>query len=169
MSEHLTSDHLHIRPISLRQAREFVQENHRHHDMPQGGLWAIALLDEAYRRNQTTLAMEPHTELVGVAIAGRPVSRVLQRQGYCEVIRLCVLPGVRNGCSMLYSRCKRIAQLMGYLRTVTYTLPSEGGASLRASGFERRGETEGGSWSRPSRHRTDTHPTEPKTRWEAQA
>ena len=35
-----------IRPITLRQARSFVQEHHRHHDKPQGGLWAIALLRE---------------------------------------------------------------------------------------------------------------------------
>lgn len=146
---------LRILPVTLRQARAFVQEHHRHHRAPQGGLWAIALL-----RGE---------ELVGVAIAGRPVSRVLQRQGYCEIVRVCVLEGVRNGCSMLYGRCRRISQLMGYARTVTYTMPSESGASLRAAGYERRGETEGGGWSRPSRPRSDRHPLERKTRWEAVA
>jgi hypothetical protein len=150
----MTSD-LRVCPITLRQARAFVQEHHRHHDMPQGGLWALALMRD--------------DQLVGVAIAGRPVSRVLQRKGYCEIVRVCVLEGVRNGCSMLYARCRRVAQAMGYARTVTYTLRSEGGASLRASSFTPIAETDGGSWSRPSRPRTDTHPTEPKTRWEAAA
>lgn len=147
-----------IVPITLRQAREFVQEHHRHHDMPQGGLWAIALMDDG----------DPCApRLMGVAIAGRPVSRVLQRQGYCEIIRVCVLENARNGCSMLYARCRRIAQLMGYVRTVSYTLPSEGGASLRAAGFTRAAETAGGSWSCPSRPRRDSHPLDPKTRWES--
>jgi hypothetical protein len=151
MSDQGTTKDLSIRPVTLRQARAFVQEHHRHHDMPQGGLWAIALMRSG--------------ELVGVAIAGRPVSRILQRKGYCEVVRVCVLPGVRNGCSMLYARCRRIAQQMGYTRTISYTLPSEGGASLRAAGFEAEAETGGGSWSRRSRPRIDTHPTEPKIRW----
>lgn len=144
---------LQVLPVSLRQARAFVQEHHRHHQMPQGGLWALALLRDG--------------DLVGVAIAGRPVSRVLQRKGYCEIIRVCVLEGVPNGCSMLYSRCRRIAQAFGYLRTITYTLPSESGSSLRAAGFQHRGWNEGGSWSRPSRPRTDKHPIESKLRWEA--
>lgn len=29
---------LRIAPITLRQARAFVQEHHRHHDRPQGGI-----------------------------------------------------------------------------------------------------------------------------------
>lgn len=143
---------LYIKPITLRQARQFVQEHHRHHDMPQGGLWALALMRG--------------DELVGAAIAGRPVSGYLQRLGYCEVIRVCVLDGVRNGGSMLYSRCKRVAQLMGYTKTISYNLPSESGASLRGAGFEAVAETAGGSWSRRKRPRTDTHPTGPKIRWE---
>jgi len=149
----VTEDVMVVRPISLRQARQFVQEHHRHHDMPQGGLWALALM-----RND---------QLVGVAIAGRPVSRVLQRKGYCEIVRVCVLPNVPNGCSMLYGRCRRVSQAMGYAKTVTYTLPSEGGASLRASNFRDTGETSGGSWSRASRQRIDSHPLDRKTRWEA--
>ena len=141
-----------IRPCSLRQARAFVQEHHRHHDMPQGGLWAVALL----RRG----------ELVGVAIAGRPVSRMLEREGCCEIIRVCVLPGVPNGCSMLYGRCRRIAQAFGYVRVITYTLESESGASLRASGWQAVARSRGGSWSKPARPRLDHHPLEAKVRWE---
>lgn len=145
-----------ICPVALKQAREFVQDHHRHHNMPVGGLWAIGLI-----------ADEEQRELLGVAIAGRPVSRVLDRQGYCEVIRVCVLPEVPNGCSRLLGRVRRIAQLMGYKKTITYTLESEGGASLRAAGFVQTLLSPGGSWDTKSRRRTDDHPLDPKVRWEA--
>jgi hypothetical protein len=146
---------LRILPIGLRQAGDFVQEHHRHHDKPTGGLWALALMRA--------------DDLVGVAIAGRPVSKVLQREGCCEIVRVCVLHGVRNGCSMLYGRVRRIADLMGYAKTITYTLPSESGASLRGAGYRAVAVTRGGSWSRPSRRRVDSAPTCPKIRWEARA
>jgi len=55
---------------------------------------------------------------------------------------------------------------MGYRRLVTYTLPEEGGSSLRAAGFTLIGETGGGSWSREDRPRVDKHPTQVKLRWE---
>lgn len=144
---------LRVLPCTLRQAQEFVQLEHRHHDAAQGGLWALALL-----RGE---------ELVGVAIAGRPVSAVLQRKGYCEIVRVCVLPDVPNGCSMLYARCRRVAQAMGYVKCVTYTLPEESGASPTGAGFKMTGRTKGGSWSRSKRPRIDKHPTGPKLRWEA--
>lgn len=54
-----------------------------------------------------------------------------------------------------------------YKRLVTYTLPEEGGASLRAAGWRLIGEAGGGSWSRRDRPRVDTHPTQKKFRWEA--
>ncbi len=55
---------------------------------------------------------------------------------------------------------------MGYRRLITYTLPEEGGASLRAAGFRLIGNAGGGSWSRRERPRIDTHPTQAKLRWE---
>lgn len=148
-----------IWPCTLLQARQFVQEHHRHHNMPVGGLWAIALM-----RAEEVGGM---WGMCGCAIAGRPVSRVLQRAGYCEAIRVCVLEGVPNGSSMLYARVRRIAAAMGYKGTISYTLPSEGGASLRAAGFKAVATTRGGSWSVPSRPRRDSHPLDPKTRWES--
>jgi len=59
------------------------------------------------------------------------------------------------------------AYALGYLRVVTYTLPSEGGASLRGAGWREVASTDGGSWDTPSRPRMDKHPTAPKLRWEA--
>jgi hypothetical protein len=69
---------------------------------------------------------------------------------------------------MLYRAAWRATKALGYLRLVTYTLPDEGGASLRAAGFRLVGEAGGGSWSRPcsGRPRADQHPTERKLRWE---
>ncbi len=48
---------------------------------------------------------------------------------------------------------------------VTYTLPHESGASLRAVGFIDDGMTKGGTWDRQARRRVDRRPTVPKRRW----
>lgn len=45
---------------------------------------------------------------------------------------------------------------MGYLRVITYSLPEEGGASLRGAGFRLVGARGGGNWNTPSRPRIDT-------------
>lgn len=156
------NDSLRIVPCTLRQAQAFVQDEHRTHDAAQGGLWALALMRDGMTSNG-----ERVTELVGVAIAGRPVSAVLQAKGYCEIVRVCVIEGIPNGCSMLYARVRRVAQVMGYFKCVTYTLPSESGSSPSGAGFKVTGRTRGGSWDRRKRPRTDHHPTEPKLRWEA--
>ena len=87
--------------------------------------------------------------------------------GYtAEVIRCCT-DGAPNACSMLYGAARRAVKALGYRRLVTYTLPEEGGASLRASGWTLAGEAGGGSWSRDGREREDKHPTQRKLRWEA--
>lgn len=143
-----------IRPVTLRQANAFVLEHHRHADPSAGGLWAIALLQ--------------NDQLVGVAIAGRPVNRVLQARGYMEIIRVCVLDGHLGACSMLYTRCRRIGQLMGYERFVSYNLPSESGSSLLAAGFRPICDVKGRQWNTPSRPRRVKH-AQDRVRWEAVA
>ncbi|WP_390567879.1 XF1762 family protein [Zavarzinella formosa] len=55
---------------------------------------------------------------------------------------------------------------LGYSRIGTYTLPSEGGASLQTSGWKLIGERRSGCCSSPSHPRVDKHPTEPKFLWE---
>lgn len=142
-----------LRPISLRAACAFVQRVHRHHDAPQGGKFALA----AWHQEQ----------LVGVAVVGRPVSRVLDDGLTAEVIRVAT-NGTRNACSFLYGAAKRAAQAMGYRKVLTYTLEDEGGASLRAVGWNRVGVAGGGSWNVPSRPRVDHHPMQQKIRWECQ-
>lgn len=139
-------------PITQREAFAFVERYHRHHKPPRGakGHVAVALDDE----------------IVGVVIVGRPVSRIEQHGDWtAEALRCCTL-GTRNACSFLYARAWDLAKALGYRRCITYTLPGEGGASLRASGWRLVGEAGGGSWSWKGRPRVDTHPLQKKLKWE---
>lgn len=145
---------LRLAPISFKEACAFVSANHRHHAAPRGHRFSLA----AYIGNR----------LVGVAIVGRPTSRCVDRHRFCEVTRLCT-DGSRNACSFLYGAARRAVAALGYERLLTYTLPEEGGASLRAAGFQHMGQTRGGSWDTPSRPRVDRAPTIPKDRWEIAA
>jgi len=83
-----------------------------------------------------------------------------------EVNRACT-DGTKNANSMLYGACWRVTKALGYRKLITYTLPEESGASLRAAGWKCIGEAGGERWSRASRPRIDTHPTQTKLRWEA--
>jgi len=144
---------LELQPITLREARAFVNRHHRHHRAPQGGLFAIAVGEPDY--------------IAGVVIVGKPVSRMLSANNWiAEATRLCVLENHPNACSMLYAAAQRAARAMGYRRLITYTLKSETGASLHAAGFRNIGETKGGTWNRLSRPRVDLHPLQGKLRWE---
>lgn len=145
---------MNIVPCTLSEASTFVAQHHRHHRPPQGGLFALAVADDEMVR--------------GVAIVGRPVARMLNDGVTAEVTRLCT-DGAPNACSMLYGAAWRAARALGWLRLITYTLPSEGGASLRAAGWRLIGEAGGGAWSRASRPRVDKHPTQVKFRWEVRA
>jgi hypothetical protein len=147
-----SSDILVATPITQREAFAFVKAHHRHHRPPRGHLFAIGASREG--------------AVCGVAIVGRPAARELQDGWTAEVTRLAT-DGTRNACSFLYGACWRAARAIGYRRLVTYTLPEEGGGSLRAAGWKLIGEAGGGSWSRESRPRVDTHPTQGKLRWEA--
>lgn len=146
------ADRMVLQPITLRDARAFVAAHHRHHKAPQGGLFAVACANPE--------------EVRGVAIIGKPVARMNNDGWTAEVTRCCTL-GDANACSMLYAAAWRAARALGYRRLLTYTLISEQGASLRAASWKVIGQTQGGSWSRPSRLRADSHPTEQKTIWSA--
>lgn len=102
----------------------------------------------------------------GIAIIGRPVAHRIDQETTAEVTRLCT-DGTRNACSMLYSAAKRAATAMGFTKIITYTLPEEGGASLRGAGWKSTGLTRGGSWDRANRARGDNAPIGQKVRWEA--
>lgn len=144
---------LRIVPIFQDEAFAFVEAHHRHHDPSPGSIFQLAVANDA--------------GVVGVVIVGRPVAR-LSQNGWCaEVIRLCVAPGLAHcAASKLLRSAWRVARELGYRRLVTYTLPKEGGASLRGAGFYLHGEAGGGPWDREERPRVDTHPLQVKLRWE---
>jgi L-amino acid N-acyltransferase YncA len=138
-------------PITLKAANAFVAEHHRHHKPARGCRFCVAVADA--------------DQIVGVAIVGRPVARRLDDGWTAEVVRVAT-NGHRNACSKLYGAAWRACRALGFRRLVTYTLPEEGGASLRGAGWTCLGEAGGGSWSRKARPRVDQHPTQVKLRWE---
>lgn len=109
-------------PVSLDEARRFVAQLHRHNKPPRTWKFGVGLEHEG--------------ALVGVAMAGRIVSRELQtRQPRAiEITRVCT-DETRNANSRLYGALCRAAKALGYQRAYTYTLEEESGASLRAAGF----------------------------------
>jgi hypothetical protein len=145
---------LRVVPVTLEQAREFVSRLHRHHPAPVGHRFSVGAWDvEACR-------------LVGVAVVGRPVARMLDQRRMVEVTRLCT-DGTANACSLLYGAAARAAGALGYFCAITYTLSREDGASLRASGWWGEADaTAGNSWSVPSRPRVVNEKSlGPKWRW----
>ncbi len=146
------STDLTVSPITLREACAFVAQQHRNHKPPQGGLFAVAA--------------SKGEQVVGVAIVGRPVARMLADGWTAEVTRLAT-DGTKNCCSMLYAAAWRACRAMGYRRLVTYILDTEPGTSLAAAGWKCVGQAGGGTWSRTSRPRVDEHPTQGKLRFEA--
>lgn len=142
---------LQITPISIAEANCYVANHHRHHKPVTGAKFAIAVSDG--------------DKVVGVALVWRPVARVLDNGWTLEVNRCCT-DGTRNACSMLYGAAWRVARALGYKRLITYTLPQEGGASLRGAGFKLIGEAGGGKWNTPARPRIDLHPLQAKLLWD---
>lgn len=142
---------LRLKPISLREANEYVRQHHRHHKPVTGHKFSIGCESEG--------------RLVGVVIAGRPVSRYLDDGHTLEVTRLCT-DGTKNACSFLYAAAARAAKAMGYERIITYTLDTENGASLKAAGWTCRGQAGGLRWTGNRKPEKDQYPAQMKLRYE---
>lgn len=140
-----------IKPITLKEANKYVAEHHRHHKPTTGHKFSVCCRDES-------------GILHGVAICGRPVSRYLDDGETLEVNRVCT-DGTTNACSILYGACTRIARNMGYNKIITYTLESENGSSLRASGFTFDGIAGGEVWNGKRSGRDNGVPKQKKKRW----
>lgn len=139
--------------IDLGEANAFVSAHHRHHAPVIGHIFSIgAALND---------------QIVGVAIVGRPVSRMRDDGETAEVTRLCT-DGTPNACSFLYGAAARAAFALGFRRIGTYILSSEPGKSLVAANWRQVGETKAGSWHRGNRPRVDKHPTQAKLLFELQ-
>lgn len=144
---------LKICPITLRTAQNFVREHHRHNDPPVGHKFSIGLMKDE--------------QLIGVVIAGQPIARAHCDGFTAEITRCCVIDGNRNANSLLYGAAVRAAQAMGYRRIITYTLPDESGASLKAAGFRFDGFTVYKPWPVRTKARKlpKRCPKGPKLRW----
>lgn len=150
-----------VRPLTLAEARRYIAENHRHNAPPVGHRFSIGAEDD-------------EGTLRGVAVVGHPVARHQDDGRTAEVVRL-ASDGTPNVPSLLYGACIRAAAAMGYDSIITYTLATEPGTSLRASGWERDGEVEASpnGWSnrqtnapnKPSLWGEKMVPHEPKVRW----
>lgn len=127
-------------PMDLEGANEFVTRHHRHHGEVVGHKFSIGAAFGS--------------DLVGVVIVGRPVSRHRDDGLTLEVTRLCTT-GTKDACSFLYGRAAKAAFALGYQRIGTYIRSDEPGVSLAAAGWRLVGETPGRSWSVPSRPRKD--------------
>lgn len=153
-----------VTPIGLDEANAFVAKHHRHHKPVPGCKFSVAV-SEMLVAALPIVTVEPG-RVVGVAIVGRPVARGSDDGWTLEVNRVAT-DGFFNACSMLYGAAWRAAKALGYRRLITYTLPEEGGASLRAAGWRLIGQRGGGSWNCETRPRVDTHPLQEKLLWEA--
>jgi hypothetical protein len=141
---------LEIIPMSLAEAKAFIEKYHRHHIPPVGHKFSIGVSDGE--------------KVVGVATVGRPVSRHQDDSWTLEVNRVAT-DGTKNACSALYGASWRAAKALGYKKLITYTLEEESGSSLRGAGWKVLHTSPGGSWSCKSRPRVDKHPLQKKICW----
>lgn len=156
----MTQQRLAIVPCSISKATEYVAEIHRHHPWkPSIPYFSVGVADET-------------GTLRGVAIVGRPVSRILADGRTAEVQRVAT-DGCENACSALYGACWRAAKALGWRKLITYILESESGTSLKAAGWHivykqssRKRTVQTSLWSATSRNREDKGTPECKVRWE---
>lgn len=141
---------LRVAPCTIAEALRYVSALHRHLPRLNGGLFACSIEDEL-------------GQVRGVGVFGHP-PRAWQGTGAGAILRVAT-DGVPNGCTMIMGALCRAAAALGYDRVYTWTLPEEGGASLRAAGFALDGQTKGGEWSCPSRPRPPAQRADPKLRW----
>jgi hypothetical protein len=132
-----------VYPLTLRVANEFVAKYHRHNKQARGHRFSLGAMWG--------------DKLFGVAIVGRPISRMMDDGLTAEVTRVCVSETApKNTISYLYGKIWRVWQQMGGKRMITYTLKSESGSTMKAVGWKMIGETDkvkkGKGWTnRPGR------------------
>mgnify|MGYP003131465257 FL=1 len=129
-------------PLTLAQANHYVSILHRHHKPCVGHKFSIGCINDDHK-------------IVGVCIAGRPVSASTNQEWVLEVSRLAT-DSTPNACSFLYGAAARAAKALGYVSIQTFILESEPGTSLRASGWKSTHKTRGSSSFHKGRRDDDT-------------
>lgn len=142
---------LRLRPWTVKKALPFVRRVHRRLPRVQGALWAVSARLGA--------------SVIGCAVVGHPARELMEDDATLAVLRVAVIEGHPNACSMLYGACARAARAMGADNLVTYTHLDEHGGSLKAAGWVQGGLTDGGEWDRDSRQRSLAVDPLPKRRW----
>ncbi len=143
-------------PMTIAEANAYVASFHRHNKPVAGARFCVGASDG--------------NELCGVAIVSRPVARKLQDGLTAEVVRCCVVETAPKGTpSFLYASCWRAWRAMGGRRLITYTMQSEGGASLRGAGFKLIAELPGSNpkaWQTRAGREWQSVTGQAKFRWE---
>ena len=154
---------LETRPIPVKRALRWNKATHRRLPDVAGLMWAIAALRDS--------------QIVGIALVGRPNARLLDSQELpqdaLQVVRVAVLEGDASASghkganSILYGACARAARDMGAVDCFTYIHHDEPGTSLRAAGWveDIAHDSIGGSYDRPSRARKAPVEGGRKVRW----
>lgn len=148
---------LYVVPCSKKSAADFIYHVHRHHLPLDFATYFLAVCT-------------PDGVVHGVAAIGRTVTQHLKMEGipneWIQEVRRVATDGTPNACSALYGAAWRFVREMGYRALCSYTLPVEGGASLRALGWREVPDVGGNSWAHRGTRGVDVHPTSSKTRWE---
>jgi hypothetical protein len=146
---------LRLAQCELADANAFVAQVHRHHKPVQGHRFSLGATVDG--------------KLVGVAVVGRPVARLVNSRAVVEVSRLAT-DGTKNACSFLYAAAARAARALGYKKIQTYILATEPGTSLKAAGWVVAAYVKGEAWTRrgafAGQERRTDQPNGDKTRWE---
>lgn len=150
------------KPMTIKEANQFVKLHHRHHRPTSNNSWKWALS-----------ALDQNGLLVGVLIAGNPVSATYMDWYTLEITRLCVSENAPLWtASFLLARARNIWQMMWGRRLLTYTLVSESGASLKWAGWGMTARIKWHSkWEAKSKHDWKTSDSleiykKEKWRWE---
>lgn len=134
------------------EANTLVAHWHRHHKPLVRAKFCVGVCTEDNR-------------LVGAAIVGRPVARLLD-DGFTLEVNRCVTDGTSHACSALYSAVARAAKAQGCVRVFTYTRVDEPGTSLHAAGWILDdANIRARSWDMPNRRRVDRTEIIGRKRW----
>jgi len=155
---HVSTTTLELRPITRVEARMFVARHHRHNRPPINAVFQVGA--------------SVGGNIVGVLMAAQPLARMLCDGFTLEITRVAT-DGYPNACSKLYAAGVRAATALGYRRLVTYTLASERGTALKATGWTPDGELrthDALGWVRQGRVMVNLFgerdvPSEAKRRW----
>jgi len=150
----LARPRLAVVPVTIGEARCFVEREHSHHHAPVGGLFAVGV--------------EAAGKLCCVAIASRPVARKLDAVGTVAEVTRVASDRTPHAASMCLAAIVRGALALGFRRVVSYTILGESGASYLAAGWHVTGLTpafaDGAGWGTRA-GRTVIQPAA-KVRWE---